>query len=91
MINEHKSTATVTIKALSTALGNVYFGYCLSYYGSTQNSIAYILRYQYSPYETYIDGLINAILPVGGAFGAFGSSTNFDVYNSQTILKIWYS
>ena len=74
LIKKHRSTAAVTIKAILTAMGNVYFGYCLSYYGSTQNSVAYILGYQESSNKYSIDGLINALLPIGGAFGAFGSS-----------------
>jgi hypothetical protein len=75
MIQKHKSSGTIVARVLIVAMGNVYFGYSLAYYGITQDSIVYLLGYQDSENKAVLDGLINALLPIGGAVGAFVSGS----------------
>ena len=79
----HKSTFKLTCWAAMVAMGNVNFGYAITYYGISQESIIYILGYENSPYQDTIDGLINAVLPIGAAFGAFYSCNIWDSQYSQ--------
>lgn len=54
-------------------LGNLYFGYALAYFGITQNTIVVILGYEDESWRPIVDGLMNAVLPLGGALGAYYS------------------
>lgn len=48
MSQRHKSTFAITVRVIIAAMGNIYFGYSLGYYGITQATIVYILGYQNS-------------------------------------------
>lgn len=49
------------------------------------------MGYDGENYKASLDGLINALLPVGGAVGAFFSSNKYLFTISKDGLKVWYS